>query len=113
LLPGFAPFGAHRFSIFICLYLFSQFFSLNPFRSVCQLWVGVLIQTQPFFIAGIEDASEARTSAFGAMGMFLFTFVASLFGIWYDSQYKPEPIEGDEAEYHLSSDHVQSYGTST
>lgn len=62
-----------------------------------------MIHTQPFFIQGIEDAEEARSSAFGAMGMFLFTFLASLLGIWYDSQYKAEPLS-DEAEYQLSTD---------
>jgi hypothetical protein len=72
--------------------------------------VGVLIQTQPFFIAGIEDPEEARSSAFGAMGMFLFTFLASMFGIWYDSKSKPESIDED-TDYHLSSDNVQTYGT--
>jgi hypothetical protein len=79
-----------------------------------QLWVGIMIQTQPFFIAGIEDVGEARTSAFGAMGMFLFTFVASLVGMWYDSQHKPEAMEDENggSDYHLSSDNLPNYGTS-
>jgi hypothetical protein len=72
-----------------------------------------MIQTQSFFIAGLDDADAARNSAFGAMGMFLFTFVASMLGIWYDSQHKPEPIadENGGSDYHLSSDHLPSYGT--
>lgn len=79
-----------------------------------------MISTQPFFIAGIDDPDHAKTSAFGAMGMFLFTFVASLIGIWYDSQYKAEPITGEgggggsnEDGYHLSTDNAPTYGTST
>ncbi len=43
--------------------------------------MGVLLTAQPFFILGIEDISEARTNAFGAMGMFTATFALSLFGI--------------------------------
>jgi hypothetical protein len=46
-----------------------------------QLYVGVLLTTQPFFILGIENVSEARSNAFGAMGLFMATFVLSLFGI--------------------------------
>lgn len=72
-----------------------------------------MIQTQPFFIGGIEDDASARTSAFGAMGMFLFTFIASLVGIWYDSQYKAEPIDAAEGQYQLAADNVPSYGTAT
>ena len=40
-----------------------------------------MISTQSFFIAGIEDPEEAKNSAFGAMGMFMATFVLSLYGI--------------------------------
>jgi len=72
-----------------------------------------MLHTQPFFIAGIEDQGHAETSAFGAMGTFVFTFLASLVGIWYDSHHKAEPIEGEEAEYHLSTDTPPTYGTST
>ena len=79
-----------------------------------QLWVGVMLQTQPFFIGGIEDVDLARESAFGAMGMFLVCFVLSAVGIWYDSQYKVEPSTTEpEAEYHLSNDGIATYGTST
>jgi hypothetical protein len=64
-----------------------------------------MITTQPFFIAGIEDPEEARASAVGAFAMFVFTFVCSGLGIWYDSQNKQEPLESGEngeAEYQLS-----------
>lgn len=81
-----------------------------------------MLQVQPFFIGGIEDPDEARNSAFGAMAMFIVTFSASLAGIWYDSNHKPEKTtggagagaEGDdepEAEYQLAQDNVPSYGT--
>ena len=80
-----------------------------------QLWVGIMIQTQPFFIAGLDDIDEAKTNAFGATGMFMATFILSMVGIYYDSQYKPEPV-GDasepEAEYHLTQGDVPTYGTS-
>jgi hypothetical protein len=78
-----------------------------------QLYVGILLSTQPFLISGIEDEEHAKSSAFGASGMFAFTFIASLGGIWYDSNYKAQPIEGEsEVEYHLSKDAPTSYGTS-
>lgn len=73
-----------------------------------------MIHSQSFFIGGLENDEEARSNAFGAMGMFLFTFVASLVGMWYDSQYKAEPVtdeEEDEGEYHLSQGEMPSYGT--
>jgi hypothetical protein len=80
-----------------------------------QLWVGVIISQQSFFIAGLEDADEAKNSAFGAMGMFAFTFVASIAGIWYDSNYKQEPIAEEEAAegYQLSTGDTPTYGTSS
>jgi hypothetical protein len=80
-----------------------------------QLFVGILITTQPFFLAGIDDVEKAQGSAYGATGMFLFTFLASLGGIWFDSMHKIEPIVTNgapEAEYHLSHDTPASYGTS-
>jgi hypothetical protein len=85
------------------------------FPKLCQLWAGILIQTQPFFIAGLEDPEEAKTSAFGATGMFLFTFVASMCGIWYDSQHRKETVAeaGNGSEYRLSHDDVPTYGTAT
>jgi len=63
-------------------------------------WVGMIINSQPFFIAGIEDEDKAKTSAFGAMVMFVLTFVGSIFGIYHDSKQKggddmsPEGAEG-------------------
>mmetsp|Transcript_3109 Transcript_3109/g.5270 ORF Transcript_3109/g.5270 Transcript_3109/m.5270 type:complete len:105 (-) Transcript_3109:57-371(-) len=81
------------------------------------LWVGMMIHTQPFYIGGLKSDAQAQTSAFGAMGMFVFTFLASLCGIYYDSHFKKEPLpaeNGDAAEgYQLSKGDVTSYGTSS
>ena len=93
-----------------CLFLTCLSSSLLLF----QLYVGILVSTQPFFISGIQDKEKVKASAFGATGMFLFTFLASMGGVWYDSQYKVEPVSNGEpeAEYHLSKDTPPTYGTS-
>ena len=48
------------------------------------------------------------------MGMFAVTFIVSLAGIWYDSNYKKDPVVSDEAAegYQLSAGDVPTYGTS-
>ena len=75
-----------------------------------------MISTQPFFIHGLENPDEAKTNAFGAMAMFIITFVASLLGLWYDTQNK-DKVEvsssaAPEAEYHLATGDMPTYGTS-
>jgi hypothetical protein len=72
-----------------------------------------MLTTQPFFIGGIEDYEKARSSAYGAFGMFLFTFILSLIGIVYDS--KKGDVEDDSAEagYQLARDNIPNYGTSS
>ena len=73
-----------------------------------------MLTTQPFFIGGIEDSEEARANAFGAFGMFMFTFILSALGMWYDSM-KQEPVEAGEngeTEYQLSGGEFPNYGTS-
>ena len=84
-----------------------------------QLWVGVMISTQPFFIAGVEDPDVAKSSAFGACGIFAFTFVSSILGIWYDSQNKSaatsltmeDGAESMASSYQLARDNnFPSYG---
>lgn len=75
-----------------------------------------MLATQPFLVAGIEDVDKAKSSAFGAAGMFLFTFLASMAAMWYDSMHKKEPVNGEagmEAEYHLSHDIPATYGTAS
>ncbi|KAL3772029.1 hypothetical protein ACHAWU_008051 [Discostella pseudostelligera] len=75
-----------------------------------QLFVGVLLTTQPEYITGIEDVSEARTNAFGAMGMFVATLGLSLLGIMRTSSSAKDEMEVAEG-YQLSGMN-QSYGTS-
>lgn len=58
--------------------------------------MGVLLQTQPFFITGIDDTSLAKTNAFGAMGMFIATFGISIIGIMRTSGEKVD--DNNEAE---------------
>jgi hypothetical protein len=110
-------FEIERFVVVCCFLLFSLLSQSYNWSSITlfQLYVGVLITTQPFFLSGLEDVEKAQTSAFGATGMFLFTFLASMGGIWYDSMYKVEPVSNGEpeAEYHaLSHDTPATYGTS-
>ena len=76
-----------------------------------------MVSTQPFYIAGIEDADEAKTSAFGACGLFAFTFVASILGIWYDSQNKADAMmmeaANGEGDYQLAQGDFPNYGGTT
>ena len=65
-----------------------------------QLFVGILLSTQPEFITGIEDISEAKSNAFGAMGMFIATFGLSVFGILRTTANEKEDMSADE--YQLS-----------
>ena len=82
--------------IYFHLFILSDLITLSvpfPFITLSQLWVGVLLSTQSFFVGGLDDPEAAKTSAFGAMGMFIVTFFASIFGIYYDSGRKAESIE--------------------
>jgi hypothetical protein len=73
-----------------------------------------MLSTQSFYIGGIDDVAVAKSSAFGAMAMFLITIFLSMGGIWYDSQNTKEPIEGEEeGGYHLANENMQTYGTAT
>jgi hypothetical protein len=74
-----------------------------------------MFTTQPFYIAGVEDPDVAKSSAFGACGIFAFTFVASILGLWYDSQNKSSSMLEDGVEslagYQLARDNnFPSYG---
>ena len=74
--------------------------------------MGVLLSTQPFFILGIEDVSEARSNAFGAMGMFVATFGLSVFGMLRSSQSAKEDIDNADG-YQLSGmNQAEYYGSS-
>ena len=76
-----------------------------------QLYVGVLLSTQPEFITGIEDVSEAKSNAFGAMGMFIGTFALSILGITRTSTNEKEEMDGAEG-YQLSGVGQSEYGSS-
>lgn len=71
-----------------------------------------MLQTQPFFITGLEDISSAKSNAFGAMGMFIATFGISLFGIMRTSGDKGEE-EGDGYQLgNVNSSRSGDYGSS-
>ena len=78
-----------------------------------------MLTTQPFFIGGIEDVDNAQKSAYGAFFMFLFTFVVSAIGMWYDSTFGKSSAEDDEidTDYQLAGNNGQqefpNYGTSS
>mmetsp|Transcript_31356 Transcript_31356/g.66009 ORF Transcript_31356/g.66009 Transcript_31356/m.66009 type:complete len:102 (-) Transcript_31356:313-618(-) len=75
------------------------------------LYVGVLLSVQPEFITGIEDVSEARSNAFGAMGMFLATFGLSVLGIFRTPSNEKKDIDTAEG-YQLSGVSQAEYGSS-
>jgi len=72
----------------------------------------VLITTQSFFISGLDDPELAQRSAFGAMALFIVTFFASIFGIYYDSGRKSDSIEETPEGYQLNTGVPTEYGTS-
>lgn len=75
-----------------------------------------MIHTQSFFISGIDDPELAKESAFGAMTMFIVTFVLSIVGIFYDNNFKKSHTEESEnmAEgYVLNTGDAMVYGTHT
>mmetsp|Transcript_18152 Transcript_18152/g.43889 ORF Transcript_18152/g.43889 Transcript_18152/m.43889 type:complete len:133 (-) Transcript_18152:36-434(-) len=91
----------------ICTF-YSLFHSFTSNHLVCQsqLWVWVMLATQPFFIGGIEDVEAAQKSAFGASAMFGFVVVLSAVGMWYDATFSSQK----EAEIvHASDEPVSDY----
>mmetsp|Transcript_17720 Transcript_17720/g.27566 ORF Transcript_17720/g.27566 Transcript_17720/m.27566 type:complete len:120 (-) Transcript_17720:204-563(-) len=74
------------------------------------LYVGVLLSKQPFLLSGIDNDDDAKSSAFGAMGMFILTFGLSIYGIYHDAQQKREEIDNPE-NYQLNSGNVPAYGS--
>jgi len=64
-------------------------------------WVGVMLTKQPFFVGGFEDndaAENAKNNAFGAMGMFIFTFAVSLYGLYFSSKSRANMVSRDMVE---------------
>ena len=43
-----------------------------------------MLTYQPFYIGGIEDVQHAKKSAYGAMAMFILTFILSVLYIIFD-----------------------------
>jgi hypothetical protein len=71
------------------LLIFLRFcFSFQKLVTICflQSWVGIMLVKQPFFIGGIDNVEDAKGSAFGAAGMFFFTFLASILYLIRDSR---------------------------
>ena len=69
-----------------------------------------MLAKQPFLVPGIDDDEDAKASAFGAMGMFIFTFGASMYGIYHDARSKREEIDNPE-NYQLNTGAVPAYGS--
>jgi hypothetical protein len=70
-----------------------------------------MLSTQPEFITGIEDVGEAKSNAFGAMGMFLGTFTLSLIGLARGSSSdEKERDSGIEGGYQLGNVNTE-YGS--
>ena len=75
-----------------------------------------MLTKQPFFIGGIEDVEVAASSAYGAFTMFMFVFVLSACGMYYDANYgkKATSEEDDGIEYHLAGgQEFPNYGASS
>jgi hypothetical protein len=80
------------------------------------LWVAVILNSQPFFIAGVENPEEARDNAFGAFIMFISTFALSAVGMWYDTNIKQDQMDSEgneETDYQLAGDFPNYGGTSS
>ena len=43
-----------------------------------------MLTYQPFYLGGIEDVEHAKKSAYGAMAMFILTFIISVLYIIFD-----------------------------
>ncbi len=76
-----------------------------------------MLTKQPFFIGGIEDVEVAASSAYGAFFMFMFVFVLSAVGMYYDANYgkKASSVDEDnEIEYQLAGgQEFPNYGASS
>lgn len=71
-----------------------------------------MLTTQPEFITGIEDVAEARSNAFGAMGMFIALFIVSILGtLRGSSSDEKESDSGMEVGYQLGNVNTSQYGS--
>jgi hypothetical protein len=46
-----------------------------------------MLQTQPFYVGGIADPEKSARAAYGAAGIFIVCFVASVFGLFCTSRH--------------------------
>ena len=53
-----------------------------------------MLMKQPFFILGIANVEEAKSSAFGAAGAFLFTFTLSIGYLIHDARQLKSHAQG-------------------
>lgn len=74
------------------------------------LFVYVMLETQPFFITGIEDVEAAQQNALGAMLTFVVTFAISLFFIWKSNGSEVEYDGAGDDKNRLNIDLKRDYG---
>jgi len=70
-----------------------------------------MLVNQPFYIQGFSEEGaleQGKASIFSAMGIFIFAFFLSLFGIHYDKKQKLYEAEGPEG-YQLNQ--APAYGS--
>lgn len=77
--------NSHLFSDVKFNHLFLIFSFLLLLLLFTQGWVGALLVYQPFYVSGLEDIDAAKSSAFGALGLFIVTFASSIVYLCYDS----------------------------
>eukprot|EP00584_Thalassiosira_punctigera_P012510 CAMPEP_0172570848 /NCGR_PEP_ID=MMETSP1067-20121228/129154_1 /TAXON_ID=265564 ORGANISM="Thalassiosira punctigera, Strain Tpunct2005C2" /NCGR_SAMPLE_ID=MMETSP1067 /ASSEMBLY_ACC=CAM_ASM_000444 /LENGTH=147 /DNA_ID=CAMNT_0013363041 /DNA_START=275 /DNA_END=718 /DNA_ORIENTATION=+ len=71
----------------------SNFCAIYSFTGILfTAFVGSMIKNQPLFIKGIDMSNQERTkeSAFGAMGMFIFSFSSSVLYLCYHKHHDEE-----------------------
>ena len=73
-------------------------------------FVCVMLSAQPFFISGIEDLEEAKSSAFGALLTFCATFAISVVLIWKNGESGQEYDTAKEDYNRLNIDLKKQYG---
>lgn len=62
-----------------------------------------MLETQPFYLTGIEDSEEAKKNALGAMGLFMVTLAYNMYKIYFpDEEKAEEAVDGPEG-YRLNA----------
>ena len=74
-----------------------------------QAWVAILLQTQAFYITGLDDEVAAQKNALGAMGLFMVTLAYSLYKVQYPDKEEIAEVEGPEG-YQLNTG-APAYGS--